>query len=89
MAFAERGREGGGQEEKDRQKGGGSGARRGGLTWIDVFDVGLPSLSLQLLPSDGVILFHLELHLSGERGWVGGEITVFSQNDCLCYAGQK
>lgn len=38
------------------------------LTWIEVLDVGLLSLSLQLLPSDGVCLLHLELHLTDEEG---------------------
>lgn len=40
---------------------------RSGLTWIEVLDVGLLSLSLQLLPSDGICLLHLELHLTEEK----------------------
>lgn len=33
-----------------------------------MFDVGLLSFSLQLLPSDGIGLLHLELHLTEEKG---------------------
>lgn len=61
-----------------------------GLTGIEVLDVGLLSLPLQRLPSDGFRFLHLELHLTGERkeGSDGGnlrrggrqkEATVFSQ----------
>jgi len=46
--------------------------RERGLTWIEVFDVGL-SLSLQLLPSDGICLLHLELHLTKKTRAIGGE----------------
>lgn len=38
-----------------------------GLTWIEVFDAGLVSFSLQLLPSDGFRLLHLDLHLTEEK----------------------
>lgn len=44
-----------------------------GLTGIEVLDVGLLSLSLQLLPSDGFCFLHLELHLTEEKGGSDGE----------------
>lgn len=44
-----------------------------GLTGVEVLDVGLLSLSLQLLPSDGFCFLHLELHLMQEKGGSDGE----------------
>lgn len=38
-----------------------------GLTGVEVLDVGLLSLSLQLLPSGGFCFLHFELHLTEER----------------------
>lgn len=49
------------------QTGGRVNAAACGLTWIEVLDVGLLSLSLELLPSEGVCLLHLELHLTEEK----------------------
>lgn len=43
------------------------------LTGVEVLDVGLLSLSFQLLPSDRLSLLHLELHLTAGGGGGGGK----------------